>query len=349
MQVSIHWVLVCVLGGSIACADRADAGALAVAASDATALGRAGAAAADGGGVEATRCDGCCRDGLPRGVAHGGARRIAALRPSPEGVSVCPGGEVFVARDQSGEVWRVPMDGSAPELWAKLGDRRPAGIACDEQGRLFVATFATISGDDASLGALLITAKEAAPIELPQPSDGPAISGLNGIVAVPGVGVYATDSANGSILLMQESAAGGFETRTVAKGLSTGNGLAYDADSRALYAVSSGSWELFRYTVAEDGALSDRVPVTVAAAVWFMDGVAVGEGGAIYVADWLGGSVLHAQSGKAVAGVTNPASMAFRGGTLLVTDYKLLEPDAEGGLYAIDLGMCGASSVAQAG
>lgn len=85
---------------------------------------------------------------------------------------------------------------------------------------------------------------------------------------------------------------------------------AYDADSRTLYAVSSGSRELLRFTLGDDGALLDRMTVTVDATFWFMDGVAVGEGGAVYVADWLRGSVVHALTGEVIASVTNPAGLA---------------------------------------
>jgi len=43
-----------------------------------------------------------------------------------------------------------------------------------------------------------------------------------------------------------------------------------------------------------------------------------------------------------IANVANPASLALRGGTLLVVDYHLGEPAREGGLYAVQQGACGA-------
>jgi hypothetical protein len=60
------------------------------------------------------------------------------------------------------------------------------------------------------------------------------------------------------------------------------------------------------------------------------------------VADYLGGNVVRLPEGDPVARVTNPASLAFRGGTLLITDYKVSSATLEGGLYAKDLGVCGA-------
>ncbi|HTU59293.1 MAG TPA: SMP-30/gluconolactonase/LRE family protein [Polyangiales bacterium] len=289
--------------------------------------------AADGG-------DDLCSDGFARGEAAQRPRKIASMTPSPEGVTVCPNGDVFVARDPSGEVWRVQLDGQQ-DLWASLGDRRPAGITCDEKGRLFVATFSTQSGKQASLGPVMISGKGADPIELPQPTAAKPISGLNGIVAVPGVGVYASDTSNNNIVFWQETAENVFGASVVASDVALANGLAYAPSKRALYVNASGAWQLLQFTVAEDGALGDRrdVPVPL---MLFMDGVAVDEKGDLYVADWLGGSVTRISTRRSVLRLANPASLAFRGGTLLVTDYKLGDAQSKGGLHAIDLGICGA-------
>jgi len=290
--------------------------------------------AADGG------VDELCLDGFARGKAGETSRKIASMTPSPEGVTVCPDGDVFVARDPSGEVWRVGLDGQQ-ELWSALGDRRPAGITCDDRGRLFVATFATKSGQSASLGPVMVAARGASPLELPQPTAAKPISGLNGIVAVPGVGVYATDTSNNNIVLWRETADGVFMARVVATDVALANGLAYAPSTRALYVNASGSWQLLQFTIGTEGALSGRRDVPVPF-MFFMDGVAVDEKGDLYVADWLGGSVTRVSTRRSVLRVANPASLAFRGGSLLVTDYKLGDDRAQGALYAIDLGVCGA-------
>jgi hypothetical protein len=74
----------------------------------------------------------------------------------------------------------------------------------------------------------------------------------------------------------------------------------------------------------------------------FLDGIAVDENGGLYVANYTGGTILKLPDAVEVARTTNPASLAFRGTTLLFTDYRLTDPSAEGGLHAIDLGICGA-------
>ena len=281
-----------------------------------------------------------CPDGFPRGEPALRPRKIASMTPSPEGVTVCPNGDVFVARDPSGEVWRVGLDGQQA-LWASLGDRRPAGISCDERGRLFVATFTTKSGRQASLGPVMISGQGSPALELPQPTAAEPLSGLNGIVAVPGIGVYASDTSNNNIVLWRESPDGTFSARVVASDIALANGLAYAPSTRALYVNASGSWQLLQYTVGEDGALSGRRDLPVPFML-FMDGVAVDEKGDLYVADWLGGSVMRVSTRRSVLRIANPASLAFRGGTLFVTDYKLGDAQAEGALHAIDLGVCGA-------
>jgi hypothetical protein len=68
----------------------------------------------------------------------------------------------------------------------------------------------------------------------------------------------------------------------------------------------------------------------------------VDELGRAYVAGYGQGDVMRLPEGMVVAHVANPASLAFRGSRLLVVDYHLGEPTREGGLYAIDLGVCGA-------
>ena len=82
-----------------------------------------------------------CTDGAPRGEASLELSRVAALTPSPEGVAVCPNGEVFVTVDGLDELWRIPLDGAPPEPYASIAGVQPASIACDSRGRLFVAGY----------------------------------------------------------------------------------------------------------------------------------------------------------------------------------------------------------------
>lgn|GEM_PF-5515169 len=72
----------------------------------------------------------------------------------------------------------------------------------------------------------------------------------------------------------------------------------------------------------------------------FFDGLAVDEAGTVYVADYSAGTLVRLSDDEIIATLPTPASLAFRGGTLFVTDYRLNQPDAEGGLYSIELGLC---------
>jgi sugar lactone lactonase YvrE len=287
-------------------------------------------------------CKDCCADGFARGSAHPQTRLVASFTPSPEGVTVCPDGDAYVMLDGSGEIWRVPFDGNGPERWASVGGRQAAGLACDEHGRLFAAAFAIRNDPSASVSVVLIEARDSRPRQLPPPSDGTTLNGLNGIVAIPGLGVYASDTLGGLVVRVRETAPDTFETTVLARDVDGANGLAYDSAHRKLYVVGSLVPGVFAFDVATDGTLGTRTAVPIANALTFPDGVAVDETGTVYVAYYFSGSVVRASDGANVAELSNPASLAFRGGTLLITDYKLADPTAAGGLYALGLGVCGA-------
>jgi sugar lactone lactonase YvrE len=246
-------------------------------------------------------------------------------------------------RDASAEIWRVPFDGSESERWASVGGRQAAGLACDEHGRLFVAVFAIRDELSASVSVVLVEGQGSPPRELPAPSDGTALNGLNGIAAIPELGVYATDTLGGFVLRIRETAPDTFETTIVARGVDGANGLAYDSLRRKLYVVGSLVPGVFAFDVAGDGSLGTRTTVPIANAMEFPDGVAVDEKSNVYVSYYFSGTVIRVGDGVSIAQVANPASLAFRGGTLLITDYKLADPTAPGGLYAADLGVCGAA------
>jgi hypothetical protein len=100
---------------------------------------------------------------------------------------------------------------------------------------------------------------------------------------------------------------------------------------------------VFAFAMNSDGSLGARTTVPVASSLTFPDGLAVDETGSLYVADYSAGTVLRAADGAAIARLTNPASLAFRGSTLLITDYRLGAPTRPGGLYAVNLGVCGSA------
>jgi sugar lactone lactonase YvrE len=278
------------------------------------------------GGVER------CADGLPRGTPSA-QHLILALNPSAEGVTVCPNGDVFVSRTTDGQILRVPLDGSAPEVWTTHARRQWAGIACDAKGVLFAADF----GMDAPT-AVRIATKDDPGTPLPAIDNGPSYQGLNGIVAVDGLGIYASDTNVGMIVRFAEIPGGTFEASLAADNLPKANGLAYDPSSRKLYVALTWLAQIVSFEVAQDGSLGARKDEWTG---FGPDGVAVDESGDLYAANYLGGYVARLADDAKIATLTGPASLAFRGGTLLMTEYNN-RGAAPGALHAVDLGVCGA-------
>jgi sugar lactone lactonase YvrE len=284
--------------------------------------------------------DELCPDGFQRGDASLALTRIAAFTPSPEGVTVCPGGEVFVTVDGPDEIRRVPFDGGAPQLYASLAGIQPAGIDCDERGRLFVAGFSRRDGSP-DPPILMVTGQGAAPIALPLPR-GTSVNGLNGIVVVKGAGVFASDTGGGTVLRARELPDGGFETTVAAGDVLGANGLMYEPRARSLYLVTSFlPTRVLSFQVAPDGSLGTPKEEASGGLLGFYDGVAVDAAGTLYVAEYQAGTVRRTRDQKVVATLVDPASFAFRGGSLLVTSYHLNDTQSEGGLYALQLGVCG--------
>jgi sugar lactone lactonase YvrE len=100
--------------------------------------------------------------------------------------------------------------------------------------------------------------------------------------------------------------------------------------------------EVTSFSVAADGSLSKPAREWTAPGFAQLDGMVVDERGRAYVAAYGQGAVLRLPEATLIANVANPASLAFRGGTLLVVDYHLGEPTREGGLYGVELGACAA-------
>ncbi|HKP60381.1 MAG TPA: SMP-30/gluconolactonase/LRE family protein [Polyangiales bacterium] len=298
-------------------------------------------AASDDAGAPAG-CSDCCPDGFARGTAAAASRlrQLAAFTPSPADVATCPDGSVFVTLDGPDQVWRIPESGP-PVAYADVTGVQPAGIACDERGRLFVIAFSLRANSPFKTpGVLLVEGELAAPRLLPQPRGG-SFTTPNGIAAASGIGLYATDTLGGAVVLIRE-VNGTFESTIAARNMLGVNGVAYDGAARKLYVSNSVSQEVTSFAVSADGALSKPSVEWTATGFEQLDGMVVDELGRAYVAGWGGGDVHRLSDQKVVASVAKPASLAFRGGTLLVVDYHLGEPTREGGLYAVDLGACGA-------
>jgi hypothetical protein len=247
---------------------------------------------------------------------------------------------VFVTVDGPDEVRRVPLDGGAPQLYASLPGIQPAGIDCDERGRLFVAGLSRRDGSP-NPPMLMVTGQGAAPVALPLPS-GTSVNGFNGIAVVKGVGIFASDTGGGTVLRARELPDGGFETTVAASDVLGANGLMYEPRTRELYLVTSFlPTRVLSFQVAADGALSARKEEVSGGLFGLYDGVAIDAAGTLYIAEYETGVVRRTRDQAAVATLQHPASFAFRGGSLLVTSYHLNDTQSQGGLYALQLGVCG--------
>jgi hypothetical protein len=295
---------------------------------------------------EDNSCTDCCADNLARGTASTTARLVAKLTNSPEGVTVCPNGDVFVALfgflSDHADIIRVPLDGSEPELWTTLAGREIAGLTCDRKGRIFGAGLDT---SEPSF-VFMVTAKGDPGTRLPVPSGSAQLISGNGIIAIEGLDgliVYASDNVANLIARWKETSDGEFEATIAATEVVGANGLSYDPKTQKLYVGGSQENNIVSFDVAPDGSLgAPEVAWTGPDPQGYVDGTAVDENGVVYAAYWSTGNILRTSDNKVLTEtVANPASLAFHGGTLLITDFKMLD-GSEGGLYAIDLGVCGA-------
>lgn len=288
-------------------------------------------------------CTDCCGDGFPRREGPTSLARVAAFTPSPADVAVCPNGDAFLTLDGPDQIWRVPVGPGAgkPELYADVTGVQPAGIACDERGTLYVAAFSLRRGSPyPTPGILLVEGKQMPPRPLPKTPDAPGFLTPNGVAAAKGIGIYVSDTLAGTIVLVKRDA-GAFSTTVVARNMLGVNGLGYDVAGRKLYATNSLNQAVVSFAVDAQGALSQRRNVWSGPLGAMLDEVEVDERGQLYVAAYGLGRVYQLPGERVIAQVTHPASLAFRGGDLLVVDYHLNQRTVEGGLYAVNLGVCG--------
>ena len=155
----------------------------------------------------------------------------------------------------------------------------------------------------------------------------------------------------GLIVRFAEVAPGRFEGSVVQDGLPGANGLAYDPRLKTLYVVLTGMLNesgiadssVESFPLHDDGTLGVRTTLWTSPN-WLdgADGLAIDEHGVLYRANQLSGTVNRMSDEAVIAKVPNPASLAFRGGTLLITDFKMLGPlQGPGGVYSVSLGVCG--------
>jgi hypothetical protein len=316
---------------------------------DSTVSTRDGAADASGDATVAT--DGAilgasCADGFPRGAASSERRAVRRTMPTIEGVAVCPNGDVFVTAASLSEVWRIPLAGGEPEVWYKQQGGVFAGLDCDAQNHLYAADFGWLT---AAGNVVSISGKNTGTL-LPSPDDS-ATQGYHSVLAVAGKGVYASDTVAGRIMLWHD--VNGVLTATPASYAVDGpNGLALGTDGRLYVALNNSALlddEVVSFAIGSDGTLTDRTRA------WTgphdISGIAIDENGTLYITFPSEGKVVRASDGATVATATNTAGLAFRGGTLLYTDFDRSGSRSEkltgiisttGQLWAIELGVCGA-------
>lgn len=286
-----------------------------------------------GGGEGPSTREELCPDGFPRGE-KGEATLVAEFDPSLEGVAVCPNGDVFVSQPETSTILRVPLDAAAPEVWTTLSGRQPLGMDCGKDGALYVADFGST---DATV--LRVFGKGDPGTPLPKvPGEG-GYHAMNGVAAVAGVGVYATDASNtlgGRLILFKEVSPGAFDAEVVKSGLPFPNDAAFNPTTGRLDVTMTVNSQVHSYPLEADGGLGPaKVTWSGTLLIDAVDGLAVAEDGDRYIAHYLEGRVRRASDGESVAKMAEPRSLAFRGGKLLVT--------ARDGLYAVDLAVCGAA------
>lgn len=290
-------------------------------------------------------CANCCADGFERGAESTSARLVAHLTDSPEGVTVCPNGDVFVALagllSNSAEIVRVPLDGSEPEIWVSHTGNLYGGLTCDRKSRIFAAGIATTE----PAYVVMVTGKDDPGTPLPLPSGDVQFTMGNGIVAIDrpdGLLVYASDNSTKNLIgLWKERPDGQFDATIAATDIVGPNGLSYNPKTNRLYAGGSQANNVLSFEIAQDGSLGEPQVEWTRSESGYVDGIAIDENGIIYVASYTTGEIVRTSDEKIITtDVVNPASLAFRGSELLITDWKMLT-GLEGGLYAIDLGVCG--------
>lgn len=291
----------------------------------------AGATALDAASADAADGVDRCPDSFPRGAASE-ARLVQAFTPALEGVAVCPNGDVFVSQPDTAKIFRVPLDGSPPELWTTISGHQPLGMDCASDGALYAADFGS---KDATV--FRVAAKDDPGTPLPKIPGDSGYKAMNGVAAVKGVGVYATDATNtlnGRIVLFAEKSPNVFEASVAKGGLAFPNGVAFDPSATTLDLTLTLQSQVLAFPVATDGALGKQSVVSSGTPVVdAIDGLALAENNDRYVVHYLQGFVSRSSDGKKVASMKEPKSLAFRGGTLFIT--------ATAGLYAVDLAVCG--------
>lgn len=199
----------------------------------------------------------------------------------------------------SGGVACVAPDGAVHRVIAKRpGDDplRPNGIALEAGGTFLVAHLGTETGGLFRLHANgncepLLLKLDGAPLP---PANFPLIDSRGRIWLtistrkVPRALDYRPDANTGFIVLIDKGAA-----RIVADGLGYTNECALSADESALFVNETFARRLTRFSVGEDGTLSDRTTVANFGAGTFPDGVVIDAAGDFWITSIVSNRVIR--------------------------------------------------------
>ncbi len=249
-----------------------------------------------------------------------------------EGINFDREGTLYCVDLEGGGIWRMPP-GGALEQWVNTGGA-PNGSRFGPGGDLFVAD----RGRRAILRLSTTTGNIAVYADR---YSGEVFRGPNDLCFGPDGWLYFTDpegsSASMPVGAVYAVAVDGRVSRVVS-GLAFPNGIAVTPDGTTLIVAETETGMLHRYSLAAERRYEELEPFTLLLADGGgPDGMAFGDDGLLYVADFLRGFVhVVDPSGEAVARLQGigptPTNVAFWQDSLYVTEGK------SGSIYRFDIG-----------
>lgn len=204
---------------------------------------------------------------------------VVAGYNSPEGPAFDRHGTFYFVNWLTSSIVRVTPDGQAAEFVNTGGI--PAGLAFDREGTLYVAD------EGEHLHGVLRVTPDGAITPWLQEYEGQPLNGANDLVFSPDGVLYFSDPWGSSL----ERPIGGFyrafpdgRRERIDHGLAFPNGVAVQADGRAVYLAETRHNRVFRYQVLPDGSMGKRTIFCHLQDAPGPDGMAFDEQGNLYVA-----------------------------------------------------------------
>lgn len=233
-----------------------------------------------------------------------------------EGIAVCPDGRMFVAENETGNVFLIEDDKTAVLYLEDLG--RLAGLACGADNRLVILDYA---------GGRVLRAVESEK-ETTAEVIAKDLKTPNGTVVAKDGAVYVSETDPGRIDRILPDGT----LEKVIDGITFANGLALSDDESILYVASTTGGKILAVTLTGDDAGKKK---TFKAGLQMIDGITRDPDGNFYACLYATGQVVRIAPDGALTpvakGLVSPASPALRGGALYVTSLQ------GKGLYRIPL------------